>query len=151
MVRNGTEPCGVYVRNVGGNMNRREFLERSGCGMGCVVGGAILPELEAQTPQTRPNRYKIDIDIFEARSDTWCHKKGDKFEYPKDMGRICPWLMSSMHDFIVILQNGATLGWRYENTPYQKVIDPDGVTTEFVRCPDPTASLVARITRTKVG
>jgi hypothetical protein len=28
------------------------------------------------------------------------------------------------------------------------VIDPDGVTTEFVRCPDPTALVVIKITRT---
>ena len=131
-------------------MNRREFLERSGCSVGYVLGGASLIEAEAQTAQ--PKRlYKIEIDIFEARKDTWCHKQGDKFEYPKDTGRICPWLMASMHDFIVVLQNGANLNWRYENTPYQKVIDSDGVTTEFVRCPDPTANLVARITRTKVG
>jgi len=44
-----------------------------------------------------------------------------------------------------------TLPWRYENTPYEKVIDPDGVTTEYVRCPDPTADLVAKITRTAVS
>jgi hypothetical protein len=30
------------------------------------------------------------------------------------------------------------------------VIDPDGVTTEYVRCPDPTSALVAKITRTRV-
>ena len=41
--------------------------------------------------------------------------------------------------------------WLYEGTPYKKVIDPDGITTEFIRCPDPTASgVVAKITRTKV-
>jgi uncharacterized repeat protein (TIGR04076 family) len=131
-------------------MNRREFLERSGCSVGCVLGGGSLVVAEEQTAQPR-RLYRIEIDIFEARKDTWCHKQGDRFEYPKDMGRICPWLMASMHDFIVVLQNGANLNWRYENTPYQKVIDSDGVTTEFVRCPDPTSNLVARITRTKLG
>ncbi|MGD2092061.1 MAG: hypothetical protein PVH61_38175 [Candidatus Aminicenantes bacterium] len=64
------------------------------------------------------------------------------------MGKICPWLMASMWDFIRLLQNGVTLPWKYEGTPYEKVIDPDGVTTEYVRCPDPTANLVAKITRT---
>jgi hypothetical protein len=41
--------------------------------------------------------------------------------------------------------------WLYEGTPYKKVIDPDGVTTEFIRCPDPTDSgVVVKITRTRV-
>jgi hypothetical protein len=38
----------------------------------------------------------------------------------------------------------------HEGTPYEKVIDPDGVTTEYVRCPDPTSNLLAKITRTLV-
>ena len=67
------------------------------------------------------------------------------------MGKICPWLLSSMHDLIILLQRGVTLPWKYEGTPYAKVIDPNGITTEYVRCPDPTANLVAKITRTKVA
>jgi len=43
------------------------------------------------------------------------------------------------------------LPWKYEDTPYEKVIDPDSVTTEYVRCPDPTADLVAKITRTLIA
>jgi hypothetical protein len=31
------------------------------------------------------------------------------------------------------------------------LIDPNGVTTEYVRCPDPTANLVAKIIRTRVN
>jgi hypothetical protein len=53
-----------------------------------------------------------------------------------------------MYDFVRVLEYGAVLPWKYEDTPYEKVIDPDGVTTEYVRCPDPTADLVAKITRT---
>ncbi len=134
-------------------MNRREFLEKSG---GCMAGVAALPtassisQAQQTPPSPKPPRYKIDIEIFEARQDTWCHKKGDKFEYPKDMAKICPWLMSSMHDFIVALQTGAVLPWKYAGTPYEKVIDPEGVTTEYIRCPDPTANLVAKIIRTKM-
>lgn len=129
-------------------MIRREFLGKSGC---CLAGLVTLPVVgEQEAQQQKPKKYEIDIEIYEAREDTWCHKKGDKFEYPKDMGKICPWLMASMHDFIRILQHGATLPWKYEGTAYEKVIDPDGVTTEYVRCPDPTANLVAKITRTLV-
>jgi uncharacterized repeat protein (TIGR04076 family) len=132
-------------------MKRRQFLCESG---GAIAGIAAAPSFmgnmaSAQSPRQR--RYKIEIDIFEARKDTWCHKKGDKFKYPEDIGKICPWLMSSMHDFIILLNRGVTLSWKYSNTPYEKVIDPDGITTEFVRCPDPTANLVARITRTLVS
>jgi len=113
-----------------------------------MTGSMISPD--ETTAQQAQRRYQIDIEIFEAREDTWCHKKGDRFKYPDDIGKICPWLLSSMHDFIVVLQRGATLGWMYEGTPYEKVIDPDGVTTEYVRCPDPTADFVAKITRTLI-
>ncbi len=135
-------------------MNRREFLEKSGCAMPCAAAAMSGVRAQSPTPQTqtaapRPSRYKIEIEIFEARQDSWCHKKGDKFAWPQDVAKICPWLNSSMHDFITVLVSGGTLPWKYEGTPYQKVIDPDGVTTEFVRCPDPTANLVAKITRTK--
>jgi hypothetical protein len=43
------------------------------------------------------------------------------------------------------------LPWTYSGTPYEKTIDPDGVTTEFVRCPDPSTAVVAKITRTLVS
>ena len=131
-------------------MKRRQFLCKSGC---TVAGLATVPILSASKENNQPQerrRYEIEIEIYEAREDTWCHKKGDKFKYPDDIGKICPWLLASMHDFIIALQHGATLSWKYEGTPYEKVIDPDGITTEFVRCPDPTSDLVAKITRTLV-
>ena len=40
--------------------------------------------------------------------------------------------------------------WLYEGTPYQKVIDKDGLTTEFIRCPDPSRAVVAKISRRRV-
>lgn len=141
-------------------MERRKFLGKSGCGLlGLAAGGGILEAAQekSQTPTPPPApaqrraRYKIDIEIFEARTDTWCHKKGDKFAYPEDWGKICPWLRASLNEFVRMLEMGVNLSWMYENTPYQKVVDPNGVTTEFVRCPDPTAALVAKITRTKIG
>ena len=105
-------------------MDRREFMGKSGCHAAFWMAAPAVSGLAVQTlaPAAEP-KYKIEIEIFEARQDTWCHKKGDKFEYPKDMNRICPWLLSSMHDFIVLLQHGTTLPWKYEGTPYQKAID----------------------------
>lgn len=138
-------------------MERRDFLNKSGCGLlGLAAGATVLGADQAQTTPPPPapakrTRYKIDIEIFEARPDTWCHKKGDTFAYPADWGKLCPWLRASMNELVRMLEMGVTLPWMYENTPYQKVIDPNGVTTEFVRCPDPTSNLVAKITRTKIG
>ena len=130
----------------------------AGCGLAGFMAAAGLAGAQDQgkpaAPQPSPppqrKKYKIEIEIFEARPDTWCHKKGDKFSYPADLGKICPWLQGSMRDFLVALSHGVTLPWKYEGTPYEKVIDPDGVTTEFVRCPDPTSNLVAKIIRTRV-
>ncbi len=132
-------------------MDRREFMGKSGCQAAFWMAAPGLSGLAAQTPAPAERKYKMEIEIYEARQDSWCHKKGDKFEYPKDIGRICPWLLSSMHDLLILLQSGVVLPWKYEGTPYQKVIDPDGVTTEFVRCPDPTSNLVAKIIRTRLA
>ena len=132
-------------------MKRRDFLGKTGCGVAGMVSAPFWLHAAQEEEQPKKRNYKIEIEIYEAREDTWCHKKGDKFEYPKDIGKICPWLLSSMHDFLRLLQNGVTLPWKYENTPYEKVVDPEGVTTEYVRCPDPTADFVAKITRTLIA
>jgi len=132
-------------------MKRRDFCTKTGCSVAGLMASPLVFNSSASGGQSKPVRYKIDIEIYEAREDSWCHKKGDKFAYPQDIGKICPWLLASMHDFIRILETGGTLTWKYEGTPYEKVIDPNGVTTEYVRCPDPTADFVAKITRTKVG
>ena len=113
--------------------------------------------------------YVIELEIFEGnagqlRTDgtypdivkegicAWMYGRlqvGQKFRYPDDLGEMCPWLADSMTGMIRVLEHGGTLSWKYKGTPYEKVIDPDGVTTEFVRCPDPTASgIVIKITRT---
>ena len=134
-------------------MDRKDFLKKSGCGMFCFAAAPLLAQndsTQAALAAQEPKRFKIDIEIYEAREDTWCHKKGDTFAYPADMAKLCPWLLSSMHDFIRLLQNDVTLGWKYEGTPYEKVLNENGITTEYVRCPDPTGDLVAKITRTEV-
>jgi uncharacterized repeat protein (TIGR04076 family) len=139
------------IKPLGRNeMKRREFLGKTGCGVAGMVSAPIWLHAAQEGEQQKRRKYKIEIEIYEAREDTWCHKKGDKFKYPEDIGKICPWLLSSLHDFLRLLNNGVTLPWKYENTPYEKVIDPGGVTTEYVRCPDPTADLVAKITRTLI-
>lgn len=141
-------------------MKRRDFLGKSSCGMAAFLAAQGLPgsldgsqqqQQQAPPPPPKRKRYKLEIEIYEARPDSWCHKKGDKFSYPEDIGKICPWFLGSLHGVLRLLEYGVTLPWKYEGTPYKKVIDPDGITTEYIRCPDPTANLVAKITRTAIG
>jgi uncharacterized repeat protein (TIGR04076 family) len=113
--------------------------------------------------------YTIELEIYEGKGGQLCqdgsypdfakegicawmygsYQVGDKFRYPDDLGQLCPWLVDSLTGVIRALEHGGTLPWRYRGTPYEKVIDPDGVTTEFVRCIDPTDSgIVVKVTRT---
>lgn len=102
-------------------------------------GGQPLPD------GTHPDIVKEGICAWMYDS----YQVGQKFRYPEDLGEMCPWLMDSLTGMVRVLEQGGTLSWRYKGTPYEKVIEPDGVTTEFVRCPDPTASgIVIKITRT---
>jgi hypothetical protein len=123
--------------------------------------------------------YKIEIEIFEGKGGhlqkdgdkiifpdvvkegicAWMYcgdgeksyEVGHRFSFPEDVENICPWLMDSLRGIIEALQAGETLGWKYKDTPYEKVIDPNGITTEFVRCVDPTASgIVVKVIRTKL-
>ena len=77
------------------------------------------------------------------------YQVGQKFKYPEDMDKICPWLLDTLNILTRILRFG-DLPWRYKNTPYEKVVDPDGTTTEYAQCFDPVSGIVVRITRNKV-
>ena len=92
---------------------------------------------------------EIELEIFE--SGCLRHKVGEKFKYPEDTGKMCTWLIESASHMIKVLRHDGILSWSYEGTPYEKVINKDGVTTEFVRCPDPTsAGVVLKITATMI-
>ncbi|MCX6552621.1 MAG: TIGR04076 family protein [Acidobacteria bacterium] len=108
------------------------------------------PPTAASTPVVVRPRYAIEIDIVEAEGTCPNHKAGQKIAYPADAGKICPWLMDSMSGAIRVLEYGGTLQWLYKGTPYEKVIDPNGLTTEFIRCPDPSRAVVAKISRRRV-
>jgi uncharacterized repeat protein (TIGR04076 family) len=130
-------------------MDRRSFCGMAGTG---AVALPMIGTTDGVAQQTR-RAYAFTIEIVECRPGGCArgHKPGDVFAYPSEKGQICEWLMDSMNGAIRVLQYGGTMSWRYEGTPYEKVIDPDGVTTEFIRCPDPTADLVAKITRTRTA
>ncbi len=145
-------------------MRRREFLKRSGAGIGVGVAalaaagsGGSRQGAEQQAPakpaapqpaQPARVRYEFAIDIVEG--DCGQHKAGQQIKYPEEKGKICPWLMDSMSGAVRVLEYGGTLPWLYKGTPYEKVIDPNGITTEFIRCPDPSRVVVAKITRRKL-
>jgi uncharacterized repeat protein (TIGR04076 family) len=133
-------------------VKRREFLEKASYG----AAGMAVPTLSKPTSQEKKSievvRYGVEIEVYEVGPETRCHKKGEKFVWPKDMGNICHWLASALDPVCTSLAAGAIYPWKYAGTPYEKVIDPDGVTTEYIRCPDPSqAGIVVKITRTFKG
>jgi len=93
---------------------------------------------------------EIELEIIESGCER--HKVGDKYKYPEDIGNMCTWLVESSIPMIKVLKHGGLLPWTYKDTPYEKVINKDGVTTEFVRCPDPTtAGVVLKITAREIA
>jgi uncharacterized repeat protein (TIGR04076 family) len=139
-------------------MRRREFIQCSGVGIGAglaalsagvAAGGPQQPARQnPRQPQVARPRYEFEIEIVEGQCGP--HKAGQRLKYPDEKGKICPWLMDSMSGAIRVLEYGGTLPWMYTGTPYEKVIDPDGLTTEFIRCPDPSRVVVAKISRRRV-
>jgi len=147
-------------------MNRREFIKCSGTCTGAGIAGLslarpVLAQQASPPPPAKPaaqadarvqqqvrRAYDFEIEIVEGQCEP--HQAGQKIKYPGEKGKICPWLMDSMNGALRVLEYGGTLPWLYEGTPYQKVIDPHGLTTEFIRCPDPSRVVVAKISRRRV-
>ena len=129
-------------------MDRRDFCGKAGAG---AAGAVLLPMAGRGHEVQERRRYEYKIEIVEAPPGG-CGaglEVGNVYGYPEEKGRICDWLMDSMDGFLRVLQNDGNLHWTYAGTPYEKVSDPDGVTTEFVRCPDPQTVVVAKIIRTR--
>ena len=105
---------------------------------------------QVRTDGTRPDFVKEGICAWMyAGSGDESYQVGQKFRYPEDLGEMCPWLVDSLTGVVRALEHGGNLPWKYKDTPYEKVIDPDGLTTEYVRCIDPTASgIIIKVTRT---
>lgn len=132
--------------------SRRDFIKKASIFSLATLGIAQCGNGKLVKGEENGQKYKIDIEIYEVKDFCYGsrHKKGDKFEYPKDWEKLCPYLRGSMIEFIRQLEAGKTLPWRYWGTPYEKVINQDGITTEYVRCPDPSEhNVVAKIIRTE--
>jgi uncharacterized repeat protein (TIGR04076 family) len=129
-------------------MKRRDFLEKAGYGAAGIAAAPLAHGGEAKKELVVRN-YDMEIEVVENGPETRCHMVGEKYQWPKERGKLCTWLTSALDPMVTALSSGGTLPWGYRGTPYEKVIDPDGVTTEFIRCPDPTeAGIVVKITRT---
>jgi len=130
-------------------MLRRDLIRVGGCfPLAAGAAGALQDPTKPQAVQVVP-RYKFEIEMMVPR-ESLCpvHNAGEKFSYPEDLGRICPWLRDSMSGILRAMEWGALFPWDYDGTPYKKVSDPNGVCTEFVRCPDPTVNgIVAKVIR----
>jgi uncharacterized repeat protein (TIGR04076 family) len=130
-------------------MKRREFLKKTGYGAAGFTVPVMTQASEEEKAGIVVRRYDIDIEVAEVGPKTRCHKKGEKFKWPREMDGLCHWLASALDPVVTSLAGGAIYPWLYKGTPYEKVIDPEGVTTEYIRCPDPTeAGIVVKITRT---
>ena len=130
-------------------MERREFLKKAGLGAAGISVSSMTQASDSQEKELIVNRYDMEIEVVEVGPKTRCHKIGEKFAWPQDSGKLCHWLASAVDPVVTTLSRGGILPWKYEGTPYEKVIDPEGITTEFIRCPDPTeAGIVVKITRT---
>ncbi|HUT81339.1 MAG TPA: hypothetical protein VMZ29_09070 [Candidatus Bathyarchaeia archaeon] len=96
-------------------------------------------------------RYEITLEVYESTCSIKGHKKGDTFKYPEDKGKMCQWLLAAAEPMIRVLLFDGILPWGYKGTNYEKEMDKEGITTEFVRCPDPTNhNLVLKIIRKRI-
>ncbi|MCK7540823.1 MAG: hypothetical protein MZV63_63010 [Marinilabiliales bacterium] len=103
-------------------------MGRAGCAAAALAAAGVPgwragqghPGRRLRRHRLRPRPSAIGSTSRSSRpaTDSWCHKKGDKFAYPADWGKLCPWLRASLNEFVRLLENGVTLPWMYEGTPY---------------------------------
>jgi len=88
-------------------MKRREFLKKAGCG---AAGFTVIPMVQASGEEKGElvvPRYDIEVEVVEVGPKTRCHKVGEKFKWPQEMGKLCHWLGSAMDPFLTGLAGGA--------------------------------------------
>lgn len=69
----------------------------------------------------------------------------------KMLGNYALGCLDSLSGIIHVLRFGGTLPWEYKGTPYKKELNPDSITTAFVRCIDLTDSgIIVKVTRIKI-
>ncbi|MFX1251430.1 MAG: TIGR04076 family protein [Promethearchaeota archaeon] len=77
------------------------------------------------------------VNILEGGKCPVNHQIGDKFSFPEDKGKICPYALMTLSPYSLALQSGGSFPWE-EN--------PDSLT---LCCPDYNNPVVFKITRTE--
>ncbi len=75
------------------------------------------------------------VDILEAGTCNYGHKKGELFNYPEDRGKICAAAFNVIYPYALGIRMGASFPWEE---------DPKSVT---ICCPDYKNPVVFKITR----
>ena len=108
-------------------MDRRNFMGKAGCAAAALVTAAGFAGGQEKAspaappaPPPKPKRYKIEIEIYEALPPSWCHKKGDKFAYPADWGKLCPWLRRASTNSSGSLRTGSLSPGNTRGRPTKK-------------------------------
>jgi len=86
--------------------------------------------------------YAVSIEIVEIRGDGRCpegHHVGERFDYPRDRGKLCEGAMHSLTPFLWVLDSGGSYSW-FEN---------EG-NSYTACCPDPKRPVVFKMTRSEI-
>jgi len=140
-------------------MKRREFIQLLGAGIGASPRRVCLSARPPPASSSRPRRIPVSLRSpgpatssrsRSSRASAVPHKAGQKLKYPDEKGKNLS-VADGQHEW----RGSRPRVWRdaavmYTGTPYEKVIDPEGLTTEFIRCPDPSRVIVAKISRRRV-
>jgi uncharacterized repeat protein (TIGR04076 family) len=89
-----------------------------------------------KNPLPMPNKIEITIkDILEKGECPLGHEVGEKFNWPDDMGKICPHAVFVLYPAVDVLRFGGAFPWED---------DPDKTS---ICCPDPNNPVVFEIRR----
>jgi uncharacterized repeat protein (TIGR04076 family) len=87
-------------------------------------------------------KYKVSAEIVNILEEGTCpagHQIGEKFEYPDDVGKICPAAFHSIYPYIRIIQSGGYF-------PYF-----DEPNAHSACCPDYKRPVVFKISRQEIS
>lgn len=92
-------------------------------------------------------KYQIKIEITEIMGSGKCpdgHTVGEVFNYPEDLGKLCPTAIHVLYPSIKVLRSGGSFSW-YEDT------DGDGIPDcDYSCCPDHKQPVVFKVTRKEI-
>ncbi len=89
-------------------------------------------------------KYDISIEIVDILETGDCprnHKIGDRFNYPEDLGKLCPTAFHVLYPSIEVLRSGGSFHYYTDE-------DGDGIPdTDYSCCPDRKRPVVFKMSR----